>query len=186
MGPPIQPARIGETLTYTGIPASKQHKSFPNFANGTNISGNAGITGNNQDPANFGPPTLNFSTVNGLSDGQSSHNRTETQKIGDNVLWTHRNHNLQIGGDINRREMNFNFQQDPRGTFTFNGNATQQMVGGKGQLNTGSDFADFLLGIPDSSSIAFGNADKYFRQTVYDAYIDDDWRVTHQLRRSRR
>ena len=42
---------------------------------------------------------------------------------------------------------------------------------------TGSDLADFLIGIPDASSIAFGNADKYFRQTVYDAYVTDDWRV---------
>ncbi len=57
------------------------------------------------------------------------------------------------------------FQQDPRGSFTFTGAAT------------GSDFADFLIGVPDASSIAFGNADKYFRQTVYDAYATDDWRV---------
>src|SRR6185436_14767321 len=42
----------------------------------------------------------------------------------------------------------------------------------------GSDFADFLLGIPDTSSIAFGNADKYFRTSTYDAYFQDDWRVS--------
>ena len=31
---------------------------------------------------------------------------------------------------------------------------------------TGSDFADFLLGIPHTSSIAFGNADKRLRAIV--------------------
>ena len=41
---------------------------------------------------------------------------------------------------------------------------------------TGSDLADFLLGIPHASSIAFGNADKYLRAPSYDAYITDDWR----------
>ena len=41
----------------------------------------------------------------------------------------------------------------------------------------GSDLADFLIGIPDASSVAFGNADKYLRQTAYDAYVADDWRV---------
>ena len=46
---------------------------------------------------------------------------------------------------------------------------------------TGSDFADFLLGIPDTSSIAFGNADKYFRSTNYDLYFTDDWRVNAGL-----
>ena len=45
----------------------------------------------------------------------------------------------------------------------------------------GDDFADFLLGVPDTSSIAFGNADKYFRESVYDAYITDDWRVNPQF-----
>ena len=37
-----------------------------------------------------------------------------------------------------------------------------------GFAGTGSDFADFLLGVPDTSAIAFGNADKYFRESVYD------------------
>ena len=67
--------------------------------------------------------------------------------------------------DFRRQEFNYLAQQNPRGTFTFTG------------ASTGSDFADFLLGIPDTSSIAFGNADKYFRQSVYDAYFTDDWRI---------
>ncbi len=55
-------------------------------------------------------------------------------------------------------------QQDPRGTFTFTGAAA------------GSDFAGFLFGVPDTASIAFGNADKYFRANSWDAYVSDDWR----------
>ena len=74
-------------------------------------------------------------------------------------------HNITIGGDLRKQQFNDYFQQDPRGSFTFTGAAT------------GSDLADFLIGVPDASSIAFGNADKYFRQTVYDAYATDDWRV---------
>ncbi len=31
--------------------------------------------------------------------------------------------------------------------------------------------------MPDTSSIAFGNADKYFRASTSDAYINDDWRM---------
>src|SRR5207237_923691 len=57
----------------------------------------------------------------------------------------------------------------PRGTFTFTGAAA------------GSDLVDFLLGISDTSSIAFGNADKYFRQTFYEAFITDDWRMNDTL-----
>ncbi len=42
----------------------------------------------------------------------------------------------------------------------------------------GSDFADFLLGVPDAASVAFGNADKYFRDSLYDAFFTDDWRIS--------
>ena len=171
--------RLGNTLSYQFSRFATT--AIPNFANVTNISGAAGITGNNQDPTNWGPPALNFTSIYPLSDGQSSHNRTQNQKVGDNVLWTRRNHSLQIGGEVNRREINILSQQNPRGSFGFNGTATQEIVGGSPVAGTGSDLADFLLGIPDTSSIAFGNADKYFRQTVYAAYVDDDWRVTPQL-----
>jgi len=153
----------------------------PNFENVTNVSGADGITGNNQDPINWGPPTLSLTSISGLSDAQSAHNRTQTEQAGYSMLWTRRNHSITLGGDFNRREVNLLSQQDPRGTFTFTGAATQQIVGGNPVKGTGSDLADFLLGVPDTSSIAFGNADKYFRQNVYDAFVDDDWRVTPQL-----
>jgi hypothetical protein len=82
-----------------------------------------------------------------------------------------------MGGDVRRIQLNLLSQQDPRGSFGFTGAATQAMASGTGIAGTGSDFADFLLGTPDTSSIAFGNADKYFRSSSYDAYFTDDWRV---------
>ena len=171
--------RWHQTMTYQF--SRSAIRLTPNFANVTNISGTAGITGNNQDPTNWGPPSLNFSSILGLSDGQSAHNRTQTQKVGYSMLWSHRSHSVTFGGDLTRKEINLLSQQDPRGAFVFTGAATQHIVGGTPVAGTGSDFADFLLGVPDTSSIAFGNADKYFRQNVYDAFIDDDWRVTPQL-----
>ena len=46
--------------------------------------------------------------------------------------------------------------------------------------NTGNDFADFLLGLPETSSISHG-ADgvlsDYFRSNLYNAFAMDDWRV---------
>jgi len=63
--------------------------------------------------------------------------------------------------------------------FTFTGAATQGSA--HGAAVGGDDFADFMLGIPDTSSIAFGNADKYFRESVYDAYLTDDWRISPEF-----
>jgi hypothetical protein len=138
----------------------------PEFENKTNISGEAGIEGNDQTPANWGPPALSFSSgIAALSDAQSAFNRNRTDGFSASIGLYHGHHNITAGGDIRKQQYNDDFQQDPRGSFTFTGAAT------------GSDFADFLIGIPDTTSIAFGNADKYFRQTVYDAYATDDWRV---------
>ena len=48
----------------------------------------------------------------------------------------------------------------------------------RGKSWAGSGLADVLLGIPATSSIAFGNADKFLRGTSYAAYLSDDWRVS--------
>jgi hypothetical protein len=146
----------------------------PYFEGRENVSGEAGIAGNDQDPMNWGPPSLTFASgIAGLSDAQSSFDRNQTSGLSDSMLWNHGAHNVMFGSDFRRQEFNYLSQQNPRGVFTFTGDAT----GGA----TGSDFADFLLGIPDTSSIAFGNADKYFRQSVYDAFINDDWRISPEL-----
>ena len=142
----------------------------PFFANRENVSGEAGITGNNQDPQNWGPPRLTFTGgVQGLFDAQESFTRNQTTQFLFNTFWSHRAHNIQYGLDVRRQQFNLLSQQDPRGAFTFTG------------ALTGSDFADFLLGIPTTSSIAFGNADKYFRATSWNGYFTDDWRINAGL-----
>ncbi|MFB3826618.1 MAG: carboxypeptidase regulatory-like domain-containing protein [Bryobacteraceae bacterium] len=138
----------------------------PYFENRIDVSGQAGIAGNSRDPRDWGPPTLAFAGgIAGLSDSHSSRDRNQTNGVSYSMLWNRVAHNIAFGADFRRQQFNFLGQQDPRGAFTFTGTAS------------GSDFADFLLGIPTTSSIAFGNADKYFRQSIYDAYITDDWRI---------
>ena len=141
----------------------------PYFANRVNVSGQAGITGNDQSPENWGPPSLVFSTVTGLSDGRPQFTRNRMNGGGFEGYMFRGRHNFTIGGDLKRNNIDINSQQDPRGSFTFTGAAS------------GLDFADFLLGTPSASSIAYGNADKYFRDWSGDAYINDDWRVGPSL-----
>ena len=150
----------------------------PYFANRTNVSGEAGITGNNQDPLSWGPPSLSFSSIAGLSDGQQSFTRNQTNALSFDLYWNHSGHNIHAGGDYRRLQFNYLSQQNARGSFAFTGAATQASVNGLPENATGSDFADFLLGIPDTSSVAFGNADKYFRTQSYVGYFTDDWRMS--------
>ena len=160
--------RLYGHLTYTFSRSRNQVTPF--FENRANVSGEAGLTGNNQDPVNWGPPTLVFSSgIASLTDVQSASNRNETNAIGGNVQWYVSRHNITAGADFRRQEFNYFSQQNPRGTFTFTGEAY------------GSDFADFLHGVPDTASIVYGNPDKYLRQTVFDVYGADDWRLTSSL-----
>jgi hypothetical protein len=154
-------------------------QATPYFANLVNVSGKAGITGNDQTPGNYGPPTLSFNSgIQGLTDGTESAQRNQTGRTSANITWLRRPHNITMGGDFAMLQTNPVSQANPRGTFTFNGTATGQVVNGVTVAGTGSDFADFLLGIPDTSQIAFGNADKYFRSKSYDAFFVDDWRMS--------
>jgi hypothetical protein len=137
----------------------------PFFAHRMNISGIAGITGNNQDPGNWGPPNLAFSNYAQLTDGKASFDRDWAHAVSITGRMSRGEHNLTAGFEFRRQQFNAYSQQDARGTYSFNGAAT------------GYDFADFLLGIPDASSIAYGNADKYFRGSNYAVYINDDFRV---------
>ena len=174
--------RIGnEIFLHVGYQFSRlRTETKPFFANRKNVSGADGITGNDQDPADWGPPSLSFASgVAGLSDAQSAFNRNETNGVSYSMnLWRQR-HNWSFGADFRRQEFNYLTQQNPRGSFTFTGAATQGIV--DGVATGGSDFADFLIGRPDTSAIAYGNADKYLRESIYDAYATDDFRVSPEL-----
>jgi hypothetical protein len=168
--------RLSMNTSYNFSRSRSQNAPF--FANRVDVSANAGITGNDQTPTYWGPPSLGFtqSTITGLSDGTSSYNRSANNSVGVNLQWNRFRHNVTVGGDFNRREWNYLQESNPEGSLNFTGAATQSSAGAGG-----SDFADFLLGLPDTSTIAFGNADKYLRQSVYDLYATDDFRISPEL-----
>lgn len=140
----------------------------PYFANRRNVSGEAGITGNNQDPINWGPPTLLFASgIASLTQSQASLLRNQTGAVNADAFLSRSRHNLSFGGVHRRQQFNVLSQQDARGTFAF--------------TEAGNDFAAFLRGTPDTSTIAFGNADKYLRATVNEAFFVDDYRVNPGL-----
>ncbi len=159
----------------------QRNLTSPFFSNQVDIEGQLGITGVSTNPVNWGPPTLQFTNFSALSDGNASLSRNQTSAVTASVIWVHKLHNFNFGGEFRRQQNNLTADSNARGTFTFTGNITSQIVNGAGAQGTGFDLADFLLGRPATNSINYGNADKYFRSSGYAIYANDDWRLSTKL-----
>jgi trimeric autotransporter adhesin len=141
----------------------------PFFASRVNVSGDAGIMGNDQTPDHWGPPNLNFASgLAGLTSAAPVSQQERTHLLGAEGAWLRGYHNLTFGGDLRLRRHDAASAADPRGTFTFTGAAT------------GHDLADFLLGLPQASAIAFGDG-RTFHGTSANLFVMDDWRVASPL-----
>jgi len=98
-------------------------------------------------------------------------------ELTENMSWVKGKHNIQFGGAFIRRQYNF-FQADcQRACFTFNGGYTSQL----GVANTGNGYADFLLGIPNTSTLGVFGGEIGQRQWEDGLYVQDTWSVTHRL-----
>lgn len=154
----------------------------PYFAYGADISGQLGIAGNSRDPVNYGPPNLQFTNFGGLSDANHSLRRNHTYGVSNSWTIVRGRHNLSAGFDFSRQQINSIAEQNARGTLFFGGLATTGIsIDGERAKNTGYDFADFLLGYPQQSSIRYGGADTYMRQSQYALFVQDDFRVSARL-----
>jgi hypothetical protein len=155
---------------------------LPFFAYGRDWSGELGIQGTSREPVNFGPPNMSFTNFGGLSDAAATFRRDQTAGVSESILLVRGRHNLSFGGDYRRSQNNGLSQQNARGAYSFSGVATSLYdESGFPAAGTGFDFADFLLGLPQSSTIRFGNADTYFRGALWSLFAQDDWRVRNTL-----
>ena len=158
-------------------------ESSPYFAYKQDIAAQLGITGVSQDPLNYGPPSLSFTNFSGMSDGTPSLNRNQTASFSDSITYVvRRKHNFTFGYTFNRLQQNGENFQNARGSFSFSGLLTSALDA-KGQpvKGTGFDFADFLLGFPQTSSVRFSASNNYFRSWSTSAYAQDDFRVSAGL-----
>src|SRR5208283_5804707 len=93
----------------------------------------------------------------------------------DTLIWSHGKHNIRMGGELRRVLSNTETDPNARGTFSFTGYSTSNfsfISSGTPGCNptapstnppctfpvpgTGYDFADFLLGLPQTTSRRFG------------------------------
>jgi hypothetical protein len=158
------------------------NETAPYFANGANVAADLGIQGTSSDPLNYGPPNLNFTNFGALSDAPPSLTRNQSQTFGDNIIVVNGGHSFTFGAQFTRNDLNTKTDPNGRGTYNFNGLLTSAFTAnGSPVVGTGFDFADFLLGLPQSSSIRYGESSTYLRENVGIGFAQDDWKVRSNL-----
>jgi hypothetical protein len=156
--------------------------TLPYFAYGENVAAILGIQGTSPNPINYGPPNLSFTNYGALTDASPSFVRSQSIGLVEGATWTRGSHNFAFGGELRWNQLNTHTDQNGRGSDSFTGLLTSGFnSSGQPIPNTGWDLADFLLGLPHSSSIQYGGSDTYFRSRTYAAYAQDDWRVRSNL-----
>jgi hypothetical protein len=163
----------------------------PYFSTVPDIAQQLGIPGVSTNPLDFGPPTLNFTNFSTLSDSTASLARNQTQGGTETIGIVKGTHSITLGGGYTRADLSTVTDPNGRGTFSFTGYATSALTGtncnpttGVGCTTvpgTGYDFADFLLGLPQSSSIRYGATANYFLQNQYVGFAQDEWKMRSNL-----
>src|SRR5438552_15930928 len=97
------------------------------------------------------------------------------------MVWRQGRHTLRWGGDFRRIQLNTHADNNARGSFTFTGVNTAEIVNGSALPDTGYDFADFLLGLPQLTSVQYGDNNYHFRGNSWDLFVQDEWRLRGNL-----
>lgn len=147
---------------------------------GNNTSQALGLTGSDSPGQGNGLASL---TITGFA-GYSSSNIPEivpqnTEEYSDTMTRVHGSHVTAFGVDIIHNNFGFLQVTNLNGALTWTGNYTNNPAKSGG---TGSGFADFLLGLPSSSSkttIPYGPP--VLSYTEIGGFVQDTWRPTSRL-----
>lgn len=159
----INEFRLGYTKDSPGSNFSYDGKTFQK---------SLGFVGLPPTPFN-GLPDIYFNNLNGLDVGRVEDIEIyRTFQINNNTTWTLGRHTIKFGLDIRwlRSKTGLSFiGADNFGNSTFSG------------AFSGSDFADFLLGLPSQTSYGNVTHDNDGRNQRYQAYLQDSFRFSPKL-----
>jgi len=138
---------------------------------GRDIAAELGITGTTKDKLLTGFPRFlvqDYLPI-GAANAQPQHYAVTTFLASNKFTWIKSKHTLKWGWDIERTRFNQPFNDNSRGTFTFQRNWTNHSV------------ADTLLGLLQSTTRTADTTRNYLRSFSLGTYFSDDFKVTRSL-----
>ncbi|HUK31625.1 MAG TPA: TonB-dependent receptor [Candidatus Acidoferrum sp.] len=179
------------TDTVTANFSRNRSQGLNSFANTDNIEGTLGIGGVSTLPINYGLPGVSFTGgLTGLGTTNPTLRRNQTWILTNSLLYAPPKHTFHFGYQFLRYQVNSIAPPTPDGRFTFTGSMTENFTTAGipvQQASTASaaySIADFLLGLPQSTSVQFGSApdcgltcasNDYLRAWGMIGYATDDW-----------
>jgi len=138
---------------------------------GNALTSSAGFKGIN--PAFFNGFThVNFNQLTSSGERLSYTQQSRILQYVDNLTWQRGNHTLRFGADIRHlgayTERGF-YPADNLGNLYFNG------------AFTGQEFADYLIGAPDTTAVDNVTSDNIGNANAYAVYAQDSWKATPRL-----
>ncbi|MBM3748875.1 MAG: hypothetical protein FJW34_24160 [Acidobacteria bacterium] len=171
---------FGLTYTHVFSPAllNEARAGYTRTANlekgryaGRDMAAEFGIPGTTTDPTYVGFPRVTIRDLMALGDDEAVPVRYQVNNLqwADTVTWVRSGHLLKAGFDILRSQFFQVASVHIRGTYDFLGRWTN------------SPFADFLLGLPNSTKRQVGATPSYIFTTQYGFFVQDDLRVRSDL-----
>lgn len=138
---------------------------------GSDVLNQIGLEGVNAPTGLPGSPVFNITGISNTNAHSGPvHNLDTNFQWVDDVSWTKGSHFIKFGVDIIRDQLSSFFNSNNiDGTLNFNG------------VYTGSPYADFLLGVPQTTSVNALPPFPYLRGTMWSFYAQDQWKVTSRL-----
>ncbi|HTM48355.1 MAG TPA: TonB-dependent receptor [Bryobacteraceae bacterium] len=163
----LRPSLINEFRA--GFSRHTLHQGPPHF--GTNFAEALGLKNTLSRNASFNAlPTVNITGFTGLGGSSLITQRINTFSYVDNLTWIHGRHTVKTGVDIRRLLLDVRNIGATNGSFGFTG------------AFSGVPVADFLLGLAQSAGAAAPpGPDGVNLSTVWQAFVQDDWKVRDNL-----
>ncbi len=169
---------LSETHTFTPnllnelrLGFARDNSHLAGITDGLALANQVGLEGIHPNGAHLGGvPNVSFNNFNQMNEDPTYYYMFNTYELLDNLTWQKGTHNIKAGMLIRYAQPSTSpWINDDFGAFTFNGFAT------------GFDYADFLLGIPQSDSWESRTPNRYNRYTNTGMFVQDAWNVTPKL-----
>jgi hypothetical protein len=151
------------------VGAMLSNNNFHPLLEGQSILDSLGIDGFPTVPANVtGFPTVSIDSFTSPGQLGPADGTEQNSQITDQVTYQHEKHMLSAGTEY-RPQVATQRNFASFGMFTFDGS------------QSGYSYADFLLGLPQSTNYTYPGPTEYARQYFVSAFLQDDWRVAPNL-----